>query len=76
MRTRAGFTLALAAAVISGFAVFTHSYGGAIITALLQAGVQGTAFPQWPGTALVLAGAAIVGLAAIRKPRTALVEVR
>jgi hypothetical protein len=38
--------------------------------------VQGTAFPQWPGTALVLAGAAIVGLAAIRKPRTALVEVR
>ena len=27
MRTRAGFTLALAAAVISGFAVFTNSYG-------------------------------------------------
>ncbi len=48
---------------------------GAIITAVLQAGVQGAALaPQWAGLTLVAVGAAAVGLAATRKP--ALAEVR
>lgn len=42
----------------------------AIITALLQAGVQGKALvPQWAGLALVAAGAAAVALAAAANPR-------
>lgn len=41
----------------------------AIITALLQAGVQGKALaPQWSGLALVAVGAAAIGLAAVRRP--------
>jgi len=51
---------------------------GAIITALLQAGVQGKALaPQWAGLALVAAGAVAIALLAFaRKPAPATVEVR
>lgn len=43
---------------------------GAIITALLQAGVQGTALaPQWPGLALVVAGTAGLMLTVLRERR-------
>ena len=45
----------------------------AIITALLQAGIQGKALaPQWTGLVLVAVGAAAIGLAAVR--RTAALE--
>jgi drug/metabolite transporter (DMT)-like permease len=40
---------------------------GAIITALLQAGSKSLA-PQWPGLALVVVGAALVLLAARKRP--------
>ncbi len=44
----------------------------AIITALLQAGVQGKALaPQWAGLALIAAGAAAIALVAARKPALA-----
>lgn len=148
MRTRAGLALALAAAVISGVAVYVNSYAvrawgtavggaaayttaknlvaavslaialavatsrtrkegltlphrpayvgtwyaalaragaidvtallvpGAIVTALLQSGSKALA-PQWPGLALVAAGAALVLVAAARKnPGPALAGVR
>ena len=48
---------------------------GAIITALLQSGSKALA-PQWPGLALVAAGAALVLLAARKSPGPALVGVR
>lgn len=49
---------------------------GAIITALLQSGVRGVALPQWPGLALVLVGVGVIGIVAVREPRTALAEIR
>jgi len=79
--------LILAAYVATWYAALARAWAidvtailvpGAIITALLQAGVQGkTLAPHWPGLLLIAAGAAAIGLAALRgRPAPALAEVR
>ncbi|MEE8332016.1 MAG: DMT family transporter [Acidimicrobiia bacterium] len=45
--------------------------GGAVITALLRLGVQGTALPSLTGLGLVTAGAAVAAAAEARRPATA-----
>jgi drug/metabolite transporter (DMT)-like permease len=76
--------LILAAYVVTWFAALARAGAidvtallvpGAVITALLQAGVQGKALaPQWAGLVLVAAGAGAVALVAARRPARA--EVR